>query len=113
MFTEICTLLQSLLESPLDPLTGTQAWKLQGLPLEGLVMAPDRKSQAEGTHPLCMYARFNGKYIGTAYGSRFVPSSNVMSDEVKGIVTRIEAGYLPVLTGLDKEWDKIQVPKAI
>ncbi len=85
------------LERPSSPLTRQQAFTLQSIHVEGLDMKPDKRSLRRGAEPDMLYAWYNGKHIGTAYGDRFDVSQEMLRNpEVAGIVEKIHDAYLSI-----------------
>ena len=71
------------LQRPKDPLNPQQVRCILGIEKLSLnvEVQPDKASRERGTRPSILYVRYRERDVGTAYGSRFVPSSpEVMED---------------------------------
>ncbi len=96
-YTLMNDLVVRFLEKHLDPLDGQQAIDLNKLNIEGLVLYPDKWSLKHCTHPKSLFAFHDGTYIGTAYGSKFVISTDLKpSLQGQELVNRIIRTYLDV-----------------
>jgi hypothetical protein len=93
----VSKLVDRFMEKPHDPLTGRQAIALCSVRMEGLASYPDSKSIREGLHPTAVYFFFQGNYIGTAYGSRFISACDAekpVPTALPKIIRMIESAYL-------------------
>ena len=87
---------ESILEKPLNPLKPEQVDQLKSLEdiIPGLEMQPDKKSLKEDSLPSMLYAMYQGNWLGSCDGNRFIESDNAHSrPEHSQVTTRIHEVY--------------------